>query len=98
MTQTLQPVKLPSSIAPFFQEIDFSILDPARHAPLIIERILSYGNREEIKWLIQAMGKKGIREWLNQFGSQRLPWRRYHLWCLVFDVPSIASEKCIWKY
>jgi hypothetical protein len=96
--QTTQSAKIPSSIAPFFQEYDFSLIDPASHAPLIIERVLTYGNRGEVKWLIQTMGEKGIRDWLVQSGSQRLPWRRYHLWCLVFNVTCTSSEKRLWKY
>ena len=98
MERTNQSASLPASTAPFFQEYDFSALDPARHAALIIERVLAFGNRAEVKWLIETMGKKGIREWLVQSGRQRLPSRRYHLWCLIFDAPWTPSEKRLWKY
>jgi hypothetical protein len=91
--QTTQPAKIPASTAPFFQEYDFSTLDPARHAALIIERILALGNRAEVKWLIETMGKKDICEWLVQSGRQRLPERRYHLWCQIFDAPWNSSTE-----
>jgi hypothetical protein len=93
-----QPAKIPASTAPFFQEYDFSVLDPARHSTLIIERILAFGNRAEVKWLIETMGKKDIRVWLVQSGRQRLPSRRYHLWCLVFNAPWTSSEERLWKH
>jgi len=96
--QTNRSGILPASTAPFFQEYDFYALDPDRHAALIIERILAFGNRTEVKWLIETMGKKRIRAWLVQSGNQRLPSRRYHLWCFIFDAPWTSSEKRLWKY
>ena len=98
MEQRTKPAKIPASTAPFFQEYDFSALDPTRHAALIIERILALGNRAEVRWLIETVGKKDIREWLVQSGRQRLPSRRYHLWCLIFDAPWTSTEKNLWKY
>ena len=98
MQKTNPSASLPASTVPFFQEYDFSAIDPARQEVLIIERILAFGNRAEVRWLIATMGKKGIREWLVQSGRQRLPSRRYHLWCLIFDAPYNNSEKRLWKY
>ena len=42
------------SLAPFFQEYDLATLDVQRSANTIIERVLQYGNRAEIRWLFQA--------------------------------------------
>jgi hypothetical protein len=41
---------IPFSTTPFFQEYDFDILDIQAHAHLIIERILTYGSRDEVRW------------------------------------------------
>jgi hypothetical protein len=42
---------IPASLAPFFQEYELDQLTLEGSAATIIERILQYGNREEIHWL-----------------------------------------------
>ena len=90
--------QIPSSLQPFFQEYDFSRLDIHLHKPLLIERILAYGNRYEILWLIQTFGKASILSWLAQSGERRLPWRRYHLWCLIFGLPEPEKPHRLWTH
>lgn len=51
MTYSDTPMALPSSIKPYFQEYDFSRLAVDIHAELVIERVLNYGNLEELRWL-----------------------------------------------
>ncbi len=90
--------QIPASAKPFFQEYDFEKLNTHSHKTLLIERILAYGSRKEIQWLIKIYGKSSIKDWLAQSGSRRLPWRRYHLWCLVFGLPEPKKEQRIWKH
>ncbi len=90
--------RIPSSAAPFFQEYPFSSLDLQQHADLIIERILAYGSRAEVQWLLAVYGRPAVRGWLAQSGLQRLPWRRFHMWCLVFDLPLPKKPKRIWPH
>ena len=44
---------IPRSLAACFQEFDLERLDPAQHADLVIERVLAYGDRRELRWLWQ---------------------------------------------
>lgn len=92
-------VSIPPSTAPFFQEYTFSKLEAQKHAPLIIERLLTYGDRSEVRWLFETYGQAKIRGWLSEFGSIRLPRRRYHLWCVLLDQPEQArAGSGIWRY
>jgi hypothetical protein len=95
-----RPVKthIPSSAAPFFQEYRIANLDIQQHAALIMERILAYGNRAEVQWLLATYGRQAVREWVAQAGQRRLSWRRFHLWCLVFDIPIPQKPHRIWPY
>ncbi len=68
MGAQLSPQQISISIAPFFQEYNFSTLDVRLHAELIIERILAYGNRAEVRWLIQTYGRAEICQWMEQQG------------------------------
>ena len=90
--------QIPSSAKPFFQEYNADLLDVDAHAPLIMERILAYGNREEVRWLINTYGRDQVRGWVLQTGASRLSRRRYHLWCFVFEIPQYAPPARIWPH
>jgi hypothetical protein len=89
---------LPAHLAPWFQEYDFAALDPARDATLIIERVLAYGTRADLRWLLARFGRPAVRAWLQELGHRRLPRRRYTLWCLLFDVPEQPRASPIWPH
>ncbi len=90
--------EIPVSAAPFFQEYNFSSLDVCLHAELIIERILAYGNRAEVRWLIQTYGRAEICKWIEKQGIDRLSWGRFHMWCLVFGLPIPERPQRIWPH
>ncbi len=89
---------IPPSAAPFFPEYDFARLDAQQHAALIIERILAYGNRAEVRWLLDTYGREAVRGWIEQLGARRLPWHRYRMWCFVFEVLMAERPKRIWPH
>jgi hypothetical protein len=93
---------IPRSLAPCFQEYDLERLDPAQHGDLLIERVLAYGDRRELRWLFGWYGRARVTEWLRRFGARRLPWRRYNLWCVLLQLPPARhprpEERRIWPY
>jgi predicted nucleotidyltransferase component of viral defense system len=91
---------IPETAAPFFQEYNFSALDVQIHASLIIERILAYGNRAEVRWLFDVYGIEALRAWVRQDGERRLPQRRYELWRTLLDIPvrRITERRQAWPY
>ena len=88
---------IPETALPFFQEYDFERLDAERDRDLLIERLLAYGNQDEVRWLLQNYGWAYVRHWLSESGARRLPMRRYRLWCVLFDVTE-TKRKQIWPY
>ncbi len=90
---------LPSTAAPFFQEYTFTKLNAEKDASLIIERLLAYGNRAELRWMFERYGHARVKEWLAESGARRLPKRRYHMWCVLLDVPEdFSKRRQIWPY
>ena len=91
---------LPRSLAPFFQEYTLDKLDPAEHGDLIIERVLAYGDRREVRWLLARYGRARVREWVERLGARRLPWRRHNLWCVLLELPPAKRprERSIWPH
>ncbi len=102
MQNVIEQKTIPRSLVPCFQEYDFEKLEPSTHANLIIERVLAYGDRKEVRWLLKCYGQERVNEWLEYMGVRRLPWRRYNLWCVIFDIPHSPRyrtvEQRIWLY
>ncbi len=96
------PTLIPASAAPFFQEYILEKLDLDRDSPLVIERILTYGNRFELHWLFHYYEIDKIKQWIIDLGDCRLPRRRYNLWCAVFDLSPVEkvnpADHQIWQY
>lgn len=94
---------LPRTLVACFQEYDLEQLDLAQHRSLIIERVLAYGNRAEVCWLLAQYGGAGVSDWVRRWGERRLPWRRYNLWCVLLlglspPCRSRPVEERIWPY
>ncbi len=79
---------IPASLAPFFQEYDLKQLDLARSRFTIIERVLQYGNRQEIRWLFSVYPKQAIMDWVSRWGDEALPEPHRTFWKLVLGIPS----------
>ena len=79
-------MSIPATLAPFFQEYDLAQLDPQTAAPLVIERALQYGNRAELRWLFRQYPRQQIRDWVAQFGKERLPNPHLEFWQIVLEI------------
>ena len=101
MTEDQTAAGVPRSLAPCFQEYDLDQLDPAQHGDLLIERVLAYGDRRELRWLFDRYGRARIREWVQRDGARLLPRRRDNLWRVLLDLTEDNSgvrERRIWPY
>lgn len=77
---------IPISLKPFFQEYDISKLTPETDSFTIIERVLQFGNRQEIKWMFDTYSQEKIFLWLMQYGNERLPQPHLNFWKLVLEL------------
>jgi hypothetical protein len=80
----MQPI--PSSLAPFFQEYDIALLNPEKDSFTIIERILQFGKREELRWLFSVYPRMKITEWVRSFGKDRLPEPHRTFWGIILEI------------
>jgi hypothetical protein len=100
-TARVTPDHIPRSLAPWFQEYRFDLLDPEADWELIIERTLAYGNRAEVRWLRDRYGSEAIATWLRADGERRLPRRRFVLWSVLLlgvDPPGPRPGSSIWPH
>jgi hypothetical protein len=77
---------IPLTLAPFFQEYDFALLNPQRDSHTIIERTLQFGSRAEIRWLFSVYSQEQIAVWVRQFGKDKLPQPHRAFWQLVLEI------------
>ena len=89
---------IPISLKPFFQDVEFESLDPERNAPTIIERTLSDGNVEEIRWLFARYGRQRIAGWVRERGARRLPRDRCALWYLLLELGPVPTRISLWSH
>lgn len=83
---------IPRSLAPFFQEYDLADLDLRRSASTIIERVLQYGDRTELRWLFQVYPQGQIKAWVGQWGKYALPEPHLTFWKLVLDLEENPAD------
>lgn len=79
---------IPTSLAPFFQEYDFSKLNPEKDSHTVIERVLQFGDRAEIRWLFGVYTQDRISAWVRKFGKDKLPQPHRKFWEVVLDIHS----------
>jgi hypothetical protein len=77
---------IPQSLAPFFQEYDIAKLIPENDSHTIIERVLQFGNRAEIKWLFSVYPETEISNWVRTFSKDKLPQPHRAFWRIIFEI------------
>jgi ABC-type uncharacterized transport system ATPase subunit len=77
---------IPLTLAPFFQEYDIAKLNPQRDSHTIIERVLQFGNRTELRWLFMVYSREQIAAWVTRFGKDKLPQPHRAFWQIVLEV------------
>lgn len=71
-TKILHDSKIPPGLKAYFREYDMVSLDFKRNANLIIQRILEYGDWDDVRWLFKLYGTRRVRSFLRQFGERWL--------------------------
>lgn len=66
-----------------FWDVDPKTIDPKKHAKYIIERILDFGNDQEVRWIFQNYSPKLIKEVIKN--SRVLHTKSKNLWSLLYQ-------------
>ena len=49
-----------------FWDVDQSTIDPEKHARYIIERVLDFGNDNEVRWIFSRYSQGAVKQMLGQ--------------------------------
>ena len=86
---------LPSRLEPLFWEHDFSQLRWDADRDLIIGRILTAGDWESIKWLVEQLGRPALRVWIEERRGRGLDPQQLRFWEVVLGLPHRKVSKWI---
>ena len=81
------PGLLPELLRPLFWDCEFGRLTLPRYPDFIAGRVLSSGGWDQIRWLRQAIGDDGIRDYLRRTRGRALDRRRIRFWEVVLRLP-----------
>ena len=79
-------MSIPVTLTPFFQEYNLAALNPQKDSHTIIERILQFGNRSEIRWLFDTYSQDEIKTWVKRYGNTKLPQPHRTFWQVILDI------------
>lgn len=76
----IKPIKFRQSL---FWDVDPKTIDPKKHAWYIIERVLDFGNDNEVRWVVHNYSSRLIKKVVNE--SRVLDPKSKSLWSLVWQ-------------
>jgi len=76
---------LPADVARLFWEIDVTTLDLERHRDYVLERVMTRGGLEAMRWLVRTYDRAQLAEFLSR-RAERLTPRDRAFWGLVAGV------------
>lgn len=102
-TKSTPPAKtIPERLWVFFHEYDPDQLDLKRDANLVIQRVLEFGDWEEIRWLFTLYGSRRIRKFIHLYGERWLKPVSFNHWRQLLRIrrwrpsPFPVSREDVW--
>lgn len=84
-TKELNNKPLPEFLRKYFWDADFAKINPEKFPYYFIERILEYGDKPAVKWMMENFEISEIKETLlRKKGISR---KSASYWALVFNIP-----------
>ena len=89
----MTPRGIPTSLRPFFQDYTLEDIDPEADAFTVIERTLSWGGRQELRWLFRRYPQAKLIEMVRQAGWWRIPRRRFYYWLNILGITDYRQSE-----
>lgn len=88
-----QFMELPQSVRTLLSEYDLREgTDGAGWQRAAVERVMSRGRWEEMRWLLAAFDRDRLRSYLGGRGRRALSPRELRFWCMVCEVPPAQAD------
>lgn len=86
-------MKLPEFLFPLFWEYDPGTIDIAKHAGLIMGRIMERGSWASMLWLQRTYSKDQLVSFLEKRGNRILSSRELNYWAFTSGIPPEKRQK-----
>ena len=102
--QNLPLSTIPDRLAAYFHEYDMARIDLRNDANLVIQRIIEFGDWDELRWLFRLYGAKRIRIFVREYGERLLSPVSFNYWRQLLRIrkwkktPTSISRKELWPY
>ena len=83
---------LPPEVARLFWDVDPSAVDLTAHADYVLERVMSRGGWQAMKWLRTAYTRSTLASFLERKGVARLSPRELAYWSLIAGLEGEAPQ------
>lgn len=95
--------KLPSRLRALFWDYKFEDMAWESDQDLIVDRVLTTGDWESVKWLRSRLGDDGLKEWITSHHRKLSP-RQLRFWELILKLPHrkvdewvAAAKTSVWE-
>ena len=86
---------MPDFLEKYFWDTDINKLDKEKHSGFIIERLLEFGDIEDLSWLFRVYRVNDIKDTLKK--SRTLSEKSANFWSLFLDVDK-GEIKCMKRF
>jgi hypothetical protein len=97
-------VRIPHTLAPFFQEYDLEKVDLQFHKSIIIGRTLEFGTTNELRWLFKIYSKEEIIGFIKEYGYRKLSPKAFSFWRCIFKIKEykrpewLRDRTSLWRF
>lgn len=78
-------VALPHYVAKLFWEVDITTVDPEKHQDYVLERVMSRGGWEAMRWLMRTYSRNVLGAFLLRRGTRLAPRERAY-WAVMTGI------------
>lgn len=86
-------VVIPASVARLFWDVDPDNVDLAVHSDYVLERVMSRGGRDEMKWLRDTYPRDVLADFVERKGANKLAPRELAYWSLISGAKAPPTPK-----
>ncbi len=76
-----------SILEPIFWDVDFEVLSWEKDRDFIIQRVLTHGNLQMIRWLREMVGNETLSTWIQVHRGRGLTARQLRYWEVILELP-----------
>lgn len=88
---------VPTAFRRFFWDVQLSTLSVDRHQDFILARLLEFGDRRAIQWLLRTYARRLLIRFLRGRGGAVLPKRVWQFWALQLGLGARARRPRSWR-